>query len=80
MEQRLAEQPAIAVPTLVLHGADDGVLPPHTSLAHHRHFIGAYERRVVVGAGHNLPQEKPDTLAETILKMLSLSGDGERYG
>jgi pimeloyl-ACP methyl ester carboxylesterase len=71
MERRLAKQPAISVPTLVLHGADDGVLPPHTSLAHHRHFTGAYERRVVAGAGHNLPQEKPDVLAEAILEMLS---------
>jgi pimeloyl-ACP methyl ester carboxylesterase len=70
IELRLAEQPAISVPTLVLHGADDGVIPAATSLAHYQHFTGAYERREIEGAGHNLPQEKPEVLAGAILELL----------
>jgi pimeloyl-ACP methyl ester carboxylesterase len=30
--------------------------------AHARHFTGPYRRQDVPGAGHNLPQEKPDVI------------------
>ena len=66
IERRLATQPAIGVPTVVLHGADDGVSPQSASAGAHRHFTAQYERRVIPGAGHNLPQEAPDALVEAI--------------
>ena len=66
VEQRLAAQPAIAVPTINLHGADDGVAPVESSLADGQHFIGGYERRVLPGIGHNVPQEAPDAFVAAV--------------
>jgi hypothetical protein len=34
LEQRLAAQPPIAVPTIVLHGAADGVSPVRPNFTH----------------------------------------------
>ncbi len=65
-ERLLAAQPPIAVPSIVLHGADDGVSPPSSSEQHGRHFTSAYERRVIAGAGHNLPQEVPGAMVAAI--------------
>lgn len=59
IEARLAAQPPIAVPTINLHGAADGVTPAEGSEGHARHFTGFYERRVVPRAGHFLPREAP---------------------
>ena len=70
VERRLAAQPAIGVPTVVLHGADDGVSPPSGSVGAHRHFTGRYERRVIPGAGHNLPQEAPEAMVDAIRAVL----------
>jgi pimeloyl-ACP methyl ester carboxylesterase len=69
IEARLAAQPDIAVPTIVLHGADDGVTPCHQSESHRKHFSGAYERRVLDGVGHNPPQESPREFAEAVLQL-----------
>jgi pimeloyl-ACP methyl ester carboxylesterase len=70
IEQRLAVQPAISVPTIALFGADDGVTPvPHDD-SHAAHFSGPYERQVIAGAGHNLPQEKPDEVGAALLRLL----------
>ncbi len=71
IEQRLAQQPVITVPTMVLHGDDDGVGPAPMSERHARHFTGPYVRQVVPGAGHNLPQEAPGSFALAVLGLLS---------
>jgi pimeloyl-ACP methyl ester carboxylesterase len=69
-ERRLAAQPPITVPTIVLHGSDNGVNPVAISEKHHRHFKGAYERRVIPVAGHNLPQEVPGEFAAAVRSLL----------
>jgi pimeloyl-ACP methyl ester carboxylesterase len=69
VEERLAAQPKIDVPTIVLHGEDDGVGPVKGSENHGRYFTGPYERRVIAGAGHNIPQEKPQKFAEAVLEL-----------
>ena len=61
----------IAVPTVVLHGGDDGVGPAAQSEGQARHFTGPYTRQVVPGAGHNLPQEAPGSFALAVLGLLS---------
>jgi pimeloyl-ACP methyl ester carboxylesterase len=66
-EKRLTKQPQITVPTVVLDGEVDGVLPPEGSASHHRFFTAAFERRVIPLAGHNLPQEAPSDFAEAVL-------------
>ncbi len=71
IEQRLARQPAIAVPTIALHGDNDGVSPAAQSERHARHFTGPYTRQVVPGAGHNLPQEAPGSFALAVLGLLN---------
>ena len=69
IEQRLATQPTITVPTIVLHGASSGIQPPAGSEAHARLFAGPYQRRVLSKIGHNLPQEAPQAVAEAILEL-----------
>ncbi len=69
-ERRLAAQPKIAVPTIVLHGSDNGVTPVAVSEDHARFFRGAYERRVIPVTGHNLPQEAPSDFAAAVLSLL----------
>lgn len=66
IERSLAARPAIGVPTIVLHGADDGVDPVDASAAHAKRFGAGYERRVIAGAGHNLPQEQPAAVVEAV--------------
>ena len=69
-ERRLTAQPPIAVPTIVLHGSADGVTPLESSERHDRFFRAAYERRVIPGAGHNLPQEAPRDFAAALLSVV----------
>jgi pimeloyl-ACP methyl ester carboxylesterase len=71
IEAQLAEQPLIAVPTVSLHGADDGVTPLQPTDSQARMFCGHYQRVVVPGAGHNLPQEKPAEVVDAVLQLLS---------
>jgi pimeloyl-ACP methyl ester carboxylesterase len=70
IEQRLAEQPKITVPTIVLHGAADGVGPPENSQQNARHFTSRYERRVIPVAGHFLPNEKPEAVVQAIRELM----------
>jgi len=70
VEARLAAQPEIAVPSIVLLGADDGVGPPPATDADARHFTGPYRREIVAGVGHNVPQEAPDEFAAAVRALL----------
>ena len=68
----LERQPAIGVPTIALWGADDGVTPvPRTDRQRDR-FSSFYERRIVHGAGHNLPQEAPEAVLSALQDLLAL--------
>ncbi len=69
MEARLVKQPDITVPAIVLQGADDGVDPPSAADHDAPHFTASYERRILSGVGHNLPQEAPAALAEALLSL-----------
>jgi pimeloyl-ACP methyl ester carboxylesterase len=69
IEQRLAAQPAITVPTIVLHGASSGIQPPAGSQPQARLFTGPYQRRVLPKIGHNLPQEAPRVVADAVLEL-----------
>ena len=69
VEARLAAQPDIAVPTIALHGAVDGVTPVLMSGSHRGHFTSAYQRRVLDNVGHNPPQEAPQAFADAVLQL-----------
>ncbi len=70
IEQQLAAQPSICVPTIVLHGEADGVGPVAGSAGHAHHFTARYERRVVPMAGHFLSREAPDTVVQAVCDLL----------
>lgn len=53
----------IHTPTLHLQGADDGCIGPDACVDSARYFAGDFDSRVVLGAGHFLPQERPDEIA-----------------
>nr|WP_321985250.1 alpha/beta hydrolase [uncultured Lichenicoccus sp.] len=71
LERRLAAQPRIAVPTVALAGADDGVDPPEPLDKIASHFADLRRHAALPGVGHNLPQEAPAAFADA---GLSLSG------
>ncbi len=68
-ERRLAAQPQITVPTVVLEGADDGVDPPAKPEAVAAHFTHLRRQTVLPGVGHNLPQEAPEAFCEAVLAL-----------
>jgi pimeloyl-ACP methyl ester carboxylesterase len=70
IEQRLAAQPPIPVPTIVLHGEADGIAPPQSSESHARHFTGPYQRRSIPRAGHSVPQDAPRATAAAVLELV----------
>ncbi len=69
IEQALITQPVIAVPTISLCGADDGVTSPPELEREAAQFSGPFEQRVLPGVGHNIPQEAP---AETLRALRDL--------
>jgi pimeloyl-ACP methyl ester carboxylesterase len=71
LEERLATQLPITVPTIVLHGACDGVGPAEQSERHARHFTARYERRVIPVAGHFLSRETPDAVVQAVRDLLA---------
>ena len=70
LETRLAAQPAINVPTIVLHGEADGVDPPENSERDAPHFAAHYERRVIPVAGHFLARETPEPVVQAVRDLL----------
>jgi pimeloyl-ACP methyl ester carboxylesterase len=71
IEQRLASQPPITIPTIVLHGAADGVSPVEQSARHASHFAGQYDRRVVPLAGHFLSRETPQAVVRALRDLMT---------
>lgn len=72
IEQRLAQKPKITVPTIVLQGDADGVLPPEASERHAGFFTGPYRRQVLPRIGHNPPQEDAKNFADAVLEMMRI--------
>jgi pimeloyl-ACP methyl ester carboxylesterase len=69
LEQALAAQPSIPVPTIVLHGEANGIVP-EMSDEHRRKFLNLMESRNISRVGHNLPAEAPEILSRAVLKLL----------
>lgn len=73
IETRLTAQPPIAVPAICIDGMADRV--DMQSTAHHRaRFTGSYHYERWEGAGHNLPQERPERWAEALLAARAMAG------
>jgi len=72
IEARLAELPAIGVPTITLEGDANGAPHPPAS-AYAGKFTGPYAHRQIGGGiGHNLPQEAPHAFAQAIVDVSRL--------
>jgi len=70
IERRLATRPPITVPTVVLHGGNDGVSVSRRPDDDLTLFPPGTVRRVVDGAGHFMPREKPAEVVDALLKIL----------
>jgi pimeloyl-ACP methyl ester carboxylesterase len=67
LEQRLAQAPAITVPTITMEGDTNGAPHPEPS-AYANKFSGKYaHRNVTGGVGHNLPQEAPQAFVQAVV-------------
>ncbi|MEC5191473.1 MULTISPECIES: alpha/beta fold hydrolase [unclassified Arthrobacter] len=67
-EDLIAQEPRIAVPTVVLESGDDGVGGPG-ALAGRDKFTGPYSQSVLPGIGHNVPQENPAAFARAVVSL-----------
>jgi pimeloyl-ACP methyl ester carboxylesterase len=72
LEDLIAGEPPITVPTVVLEPGADGVGGP--SAAGDRDlFTGPYEHRLLLDIGHNVPQEAPAEFADAVASLLTTS-------
>jgi pimeloyl-ACP methyl ester carboxylesterase len=71
-ERQLAQQPPISVPTIVLHGGDDGFGRPAAEItaAERSTLPRLIAKRIIDGAGHFVPHEKPEMVASALLDAL----------
>jgi pimeloyl-ACP methyl ester carboxylesterase len=72
IEQQLAKRPPIAVPVITLHGADDAFGRPSAEVtaADRAVLPKIVDKRIVEGAGHFVPHEKPVPFASAMLDLL----------
>lgn len=70
LEKRLSPAPAVQVPTLVLHGADDPCNRPFTSEGIERFFPGRYARKLLPGIGHFPQREAAREVANELVVFL----------
>jgi len=71
VERQLATRPKVDVPVILLYGADDALARPSTDgTADRVLFPKLVDRRIVPGAGHFLPREKPEAMSSAILQLL----------
>ena len=72
MERRLAQRPKIAAPSILLYGATDPLVRPGSDVtpAERTVFPALVARRVIPGAGHFLPREKPEAVSSALLELL----------
>ena len=67
LEQRLAQAPAITVPTITIEGDANGAPHPQPA-AYAKQFTGKYEHRTFEGGiGHNPPQEAPKQFTQAVI-------------
>lgn len=69
LERRLAQGPAINVPSITLEGDANGAPHPDPSV-YAKKFTGKYTHRLIKGGvGHNLPQEAPRAFADAVVEV-----------
>ncbi len=73
MEKQLAARPPINVPVISLHGGDDafGAPSPEISAGERATLPQIVDKRIVPGAGHFVPHEKPEPVAQALIDLLA---------
>ena len=72
VERRLAQRPQIQVPAIVLRGAESGFGRPSPDPSGDQgRFPALVARRIVDGAGHDLPAHRPDAVSSALLELLT---------
>ncbi|WP_374754976.1 alpha/beta fold hydrolase [Pseudomonas syringae] len=74
IQNQLARQPGITVPTVILTGSSDGVASPQDEQQALRKFTGPARRVILNDIGHNVPQEAPADFAQAVLSLLRPAG------
>lgn len=69
-EKRLQPTPMISIPTLILHGEEDGATLTETSANKEAFFSGPYKRVLMPGVGHFPQREAPQQVANEILNWI----------
>jgi pimeloyl-ACP methyl ester carboxylesterase len=74
-ERQLAARPPVTVPTIVLHGGDDSFGAPaaEISAGERATLPKLVDKRIVAGAGHFVPHEKPEPVAQAIIDVVRKS-------
>ena len=70
VQRKLAILPVIAVPTITLDGAADGVTAATDGSASAAKYSARQAYRVIPHAGHNLPQEEPEAFAAAVMELI----------
>jgi pimeloyl-ACP methyl ester carboxylesterase len=73
VEQQLAKRPPITVPTIVLNGGDDafGRQSADITAGERAIMTRLVDKRIVEGAGHFVPHEKPEPVARAVVDVLA---------
>ena len=72
VERLLAERRPVQVPAVVLRGAGGGFgRPTPDPSADRARFTSLVARRIIDGAGHDLPAQKPDAVSSALLELLA---------
>ena len=72
VERDLAERPPVTVPAIVLRGDASGFgRPSPDPTADQDRFTSLVARRIVEGAGHDLPAQRPDAVVAALRELLA---------
>ena len=72
VERQLANRPQIPVPAIVLRGSESGFGRPSADPSgDQERFPSLVARRIVDGAGHDLPAQRPDAVVAALLELLA---------
>jgi pimeloyl-ACP methyl ester carboxylesterase len=75
LEAKVKATRRLATPTLMVQGGADRVTAPSATEQMAAKYSGPFERIVVEGAGHFLPREAPDEVAQQLLRHFGAPGD-----
>ena len=72
VERQLTERPQIQVPAIVLRGTESGFgRPSPDPSGDQARFSALVARRLVDGAGHDLPVQRPDAVSTALIELLA---------